>query len=123
MASYKSPGRAHREGMTFIELMNMFPTEEAASEWFASIVWAGGSCCGHCGSAKTREVPKRTADSLLVHGLPELLQRPHRHRDRSLERPAAEVGHRHLPLPDQHEAAPRPRRVLEDGLVHAAPHP
>ena len=53
----KAPGRAHREGMSIIELMNMFPTEETATAWFQSVVWAGGRCCGKCGSINTREVP------------------------------------------------------------------
>ena len=56
--THKAPGRAHREGMSIIELMNMFPTEEAATEWFESVLWPSGRCCGHCGSVKTREVPK-----------------------------------------------------------------
>ena len=43
--------------MSIIELMNMFPTEEAAAEWFESVLWASGRCCGKCGSINTREVP------------------------------------------------------------------
>ena len=34
----KAPGKAHREGLTVVELMDMFPTEEAATEWFESII-------------------------------------------------------------------------------------
>ena len=30
----KAPGKAHREGLTLVELMDMFPTEEGAAEWF-----------------------------------------------------------------------------------------
>ena len=55
--THKAPGRAHREGMSIIDLMSMFPTEEAASEWFESVVWADVRCCGKCGSVNTREVP------------------------------------------------------------------
>ncbi len=54
----KSPGKSHREGLTLIELMAMFPTEEAATKWFESVFWNGSRCCGKCGSLKTREVPK-----------------------------------------------------------------
>ena len=43
--------------MSIIDLMNMFPTEEAATAWFESVVWAGGRCCGKCGSINTSEVP------------------------------------------------------------------
>ena len=34
----KAPGKAHREGLTVVEMMDMFPTEEAATEWFESII-------------------------------------------------------------------------------------
>ena len=53
----KAPGKAHREGLTVIEFMDMFPTEEAATEWFESVVWANGRHCAKCGSERTREVP------------------------------------------------------------------
>ena len=53
--SKKAPGRADREGLTVIELMDMFPTEEAAAEWFESVIWPGGRHCPKCGSVRTRE--------------------------------------------------------------------
>ena len=47
-----------REGITLIELMEMFPTEESATKWFESCLWPDGERhCGKCGSFKTREVP------------------------------------------------------------------
>ena len=45
----KAPGKAHREGLTVVELMDMFPTEEAATEWFKSIIWPDGRHCPKCG--------------------------------------------------------------------------
>ena len=57
MRSYNAPGKAHREGMSLIELMKMFPTEEAATAWFEDVLWAGERCCGKCGSVETRTVP------------------------------------------------------------------
>ena len=53
----KSPGKSHREGLTLVQLMDMFPTEEAAVEWFESVVWDDGRHCPKCGSLATREVP------------------------------------------------------------------
>ncbi len=53
----KAPGKSHREGMTLVQLMDMFPSEEAAAEWFESIVWEGGRHCPKCGSVETKEVP------------------------------------------------------------------
>ena len=57
MTTQKAPGKSHREGLTIIQLMDMFPTEVAATKWFEAQVWSEIRCCGHCGSIKTREVP------------------------------------------------------------------
>ena len=52
-----APGKAHREGITIVELMDMFPTEDAAVAWFESVIWPDGERhCGKCGSTRTREV-------------------------------------------------------------------
>ena len=53
----KAPGKSHREGITLIDLMQMFPTEQAATMWFEDVLWPDERCCGHCGSVKTSEVP------------------------------------------------------------------
>ncbi|MCY4260779.1 MAG: IS1595 family transposase [Rhodobacteraceae bacterium] len=51
------PGKYHRKGMTIVELMDMFPTESAATAWFESVIWPNGRYCPKCGSLHTREVP------------------------------------------------------------------
>ena len=43
--------------MSLVELMEMFPTEAAATQWFEDVLWAGERCCGKCGSVVTRTVP------------------------------------------------------------------
>ena len=53
----KAPGKAHREGITVVELMDMFPDETTATEWFEDVLWAGERHCGHCGGANTSDVP------------------------------------------------------------------
>ena len=56
--TYTAPGKSHREGLSIIELMDMFPTEEAATEWFESVIWPDGKRhCQKCGSTATRPVP------------------------------------------------------------------
>ncbi len=55
---YKAPGKAFRKGMSLIEIMDRFPDENAAREWFEGVMWEGERCCGHCGAMSTREVPK-----------------------------------------------------------------
>ncbi|MYH36170.1 MAG: IS1595 family transposase [Rhodospirillaceae bacterium] len=56
----KAPGKSHREGLSLIEVMAMFPTEEAAREWIESIMWPDGRFCPKCGSVKTREAKHRS---------------------------------------------------------------
>ena len=57
--SHKSPGKAHRKGLTLFDAMEMFPTEQAATEWFESVIWPNGRCCSKCGSKATKETPNR----------------------------------------------------------------
>ena len=53
----KAPGKAHRDGITVVELMDMFPDEATATAWFEDVFWGGERHCGHCGSMRTKEVP------------------------------------------------------------------
>lgn len=53
----KAPGKHKRQGLTVIEVMEMFPNEECATKWFETIMWPTGRHCGKCGSIRTREVP------------------------------------------------------------------
>ena len=55
--AHKAPGKAHREGLTLVQMMDMFPTEETARSWFEGVLWPDDRCCGKCGSLCTREVP------------------------------------------------------------------
>ena len=51
----KAPGKSCREGITLMQLADMFPDEESALKWFEARFWPNGRCCGHCGSTRTRE--------------------------------------------------------------------
>ena len=57
MTKKKAPGKAHREGLTLVQLMDMFPTEDAAAAWFEGVLWGDGRYCGKCGDTNTRVVP------------------------------------------------------------------
>ncbi len=57
MKRHKAPGKAHRQGISQLELADLFPNEDAARQWFEKIVWNGERCCGHCGSLSTGKVP------------------------------------------------------------------
>ena len=57
----KAPGKAHREGITLLQLAEMFPDEDAAREWFEHILWpTGDRPCPRCGSTDTHEAKHKT---------------------------------------------------------------
>ena len=97
----KAPGKSHREGITLVELMDMFPTEEAATKWFEDVFWRGGRHCGKCGSVNTREVPNAKPMPYWCTDCRSYFSVPHWHRDCAVQRPASQVGHRHLLVPYQ----------------------
>ena len=51
----KAPGKAHREGISLIELIEMFPDDDSARTWFEDQVWPDGRHCPRCGSTETIE--------------------------------------------------------------------
>ena len=57
--SQTGPGRAHRKGITLIELMDLFPDEDSAERWFANIFWPDGVRCPGCRSANIQTRPTR----------------------------------------------------------------
>ena len=77
----KAPGKSHREGITIVELMDMFPTEEAATQWFEGRDLARRAPLREVRQHADKGSPERKADALLVHGLPVLFQRPHGNAD------------------------------------------
>ena len=58
--THKGPGKSHRDGLTLIQLMDMFPSEQAATAWFEESLWGGQRCCGKCGSIRTRDASHKT---------------------------------------------------------------
>ena len=46
-------GRTDRQGISLLELAEMFPDEESAREWFEARIWPDGRRCPRCGSANT----------------------------------------------------------------------
>ena len=53
--AHKSPGKSDREGITMVQLCDMFPDENSAREWFEARVWPAGRHCPRCGSTDTSE--------------------------------------------------------------------
>ncbi len=52
---YKAPGKAYRNGITLMQLADMFPDEEAARKWFEARIWPDGRHCPRCKSTRTCE--------------------------------------------------------------------
>ena len=46
----KGPGKAHRKGLTLLQISDMFRDEEAAIAWIADRRWPNGPFCPRCGS-------------------------------------------------------------------------
>lgn len=54
----KAPGRSDREGISVMQLFQMFPDEASSRKWLEDIRWPEGQRhCPHCGSSKTSAVP------------------------------------------------------------------
>ena len=49
----KGPGKAHREGISIMELADMFPDEESAVAWFEAVIWPNDRRCPRCGCLQT----------------------------------------------------------------------
>lgn len=65
--AHTAPGKSSREGITLMELCDMFPDESSAREWFETRIWPEGRFCPHCGSTNTHEaghnnMPYRCSD-------------------------------------------------------------
>ena len=50
----KAPGKAHRKGISLVELMRKFPDDTIAEAWFAESRWPQGPACPHCGSTRVQ---------------------------------------------------------------------
>ena len=45
-----APGKAHRKGLTLLEVADMFRDEDTARKWIADLRWPDGAYCPRCGS-------------------------------------------------------------------------
>ena len=55
----KAPGRSHREGISIMELYEMFPDDATAEKWFERQRWPDGVWCPDCGSFNCAVVKSR----------------------------------------------------------------
>ena len=57
MAKGKAPGKSHREGISLVEIFEMFPDEATAMAWFEKTRWPEGRVCPHCRGCETSATP------------------------------------------------------------------
>ena len=59
MATVSGPGKAYRKGMTLIDVVKKFDTEEKAEAWFVEQHWPDGITCPFCQSTEVSSRPTR----------------------------------------------------------------
>ena len=59
MAKKKGPGRAERQGISVVELFQMFPDNATAERWFEQQCWPNGPICPHCQSTRYAAISSR----------------------------------------------------------------
>ena len=58
--AHNAPGKHYRKGISLIQLMDMFPSNEVAENWFASVRWDGGEpVCPFCHSTRVATIANR----------------------------------------------------------------
>ena len=51
--AHPASNKSNRNGITMMQLCDMFPDEESARVWFEARVWPDGRQCPHCSSLRT----------------------------------------------------------------------
>ncbi|MDE0233255.1 MAG: IS1595 family transposase [bacterium] len=54
-ARIKAPGKAHRTGISLIDLFAKFPDDDTAEAWFRGLRWPNGITCPQCGSDRVQD--------------------------------------------------------------------
>ena len=54
-----APGKSDRQGISLVQLLEMFPDEDAAREWFEAKRWPEGVRCARCGGSLVNKVKSR----------------------------------------------------------------
>ena len=57
--AHKAPGKHYRKGITLMDAVNKFNTEEKAEAWFIESRWPNGVGCPKCGSLNVQPRPTR----------------------------------------------------------------
>ncbi len=59
MSTQSGPGKSYRKGITLLDAVQKFDTEEKAETWFVEQRWPSAVACPFCGSLNVATVPSR----------------------------------------------------------------
>ena len=71
--AHKAPGKAHRKGLSFLQVAGMFRDEDKARDWIAAQRWPNGPACPFCG---THNVQENIKHKTMTHRCRECAGRP-----------------------------------------------
>ena len=57
--AHKAPGKHYREGLSLVELTQLFPDNPKAEQWFVKTRWPNGPTCPRCESPNVETVRTR----------------------------------------------------------------
>ena len=69
----EAPGKNYRQGISLVELFDMFPDNETARNWFEQEMWPDGPVCPHCG---TKNVQSKINHKTMTHRCRECDDKP-----------------------------------------------
>ena len=129
MVGQSGPGKSYRKGITLIDAVKKFDTEEKAEAWFLEQRWSSGVACPFCGTLNVAAVASRKPQ-------------PFRCREKECRKsfsvktgtllhssnlPLSKWGDSVLPVRDEsqgsieHETTPGPWHSPKFRMVHGAP--
>ena len=129
MVKQSGPGKSYRKGITLLEAVKKFDTEDKAEAWFVEQRWPSGVACPFCGTLNVAAVASRKPQ-------------PFRCREKECRKsfsvktetllhssnlPLSKWAIAFFPVCDEsqgiieHEATPRPWHHPKLGVVHGAP--
>ena len=59
MATQSGPGKSYRKGITLLDAVQKFDTEDKAEAWFVEQRWSSGVACPFCGTLNVAVVASR----------------------------------------------------------------
>ena len=122
-----APGQAHRNGITLVDLIRMFPDDATAEAFFADERWPNGVACPRCGSVSVQSGAAHKTMPYRCRDCRKRFSVKTGNGDGRLEPRVPDVGARVLPAHhepqgrEQHEAPPRPRDHAEVRVAPRAP--